>query len=187
MKILRGIVLLFCLLSLVLLNPSIAHADHIVGSVEWQTVGGGCIPDDEAVQGNWYQAVTAAGRVKYRGNHTNTLRFTCPVTNVNASTPLDFTELVIYYQDPDGPGDDFQVIGRLMSFSKSDGTLSETCRVESDQFGSWSSTVSSTTSQNCGTLDFVKNLYWVEATISRREASSLTVEFNGAELMNFTT
>lgn len=171
--------LLLCLLGFTLLNPLNLFPDVKVGATVWQTVGGGCIPDDEAIQGNWYQAVTAAGRVKYKGDHTNTLRFTCPISSVNpTSAGGDKFFLIIYYQDPDGPGEDFQVIGRLMRFAKSNGHLKVICTVISGKSGQWQSS-----DAFFDTLDLSNNVYWLEVLIRRKKSSSKTVEFNAAELV----
>ena len=178
-NLITGLLFCFCLL-----NASISLSDDELGRPYWQTTGGGCVPDDEAIQGNWYQAVTSAGRVKYRGDHTNMLRFTCAVTSLNGVPPNVPRKivLVIYYQDPDGRGDDFQVIGRLMSFSKSDGALSEKCKVVSHRSGQWRRSISGICDVDRPSHLFNDELHWVEVTINRRQSSMQTVEFNGVEL-----
>ena len=150
-----------------------------VGFVYWQSNGGGCVPTDATIKDQQYFTVTAAGRVKYKGNGTKPLVFSCPVTSINPNvTAGDGTILRLFYQDPDGPGSDFKVEARLMSFAKSNGALTEVCKVTSDKKGQWQESSSRVGSN----IDMNANLYWVEVVISRTKPSNLVVEFNGVSL-----
>jgi hypothetical protein len=160
-----------------LLETSTVLAQN-VGFVYWQANGGGCVPTDATVKNQQYFTVTAAGRVKYKGNGTKPLVFSCPVTSFNPNViGGDGTILRLFYQDPDGPGDDFKVKARLMSFAKSNGALKEVCKVTSDKKGQWQES-----SNVCRNIDMNANLYWVEVVISRTKPSNLVVEFNGVSL-----
>lgn len=148
-----------------------------VGFVYWQSNGGGCIPTDATIQAQQYWTVTQAGRVKYKSG-TSPLEFSCPVTSFNPGvTSGDGTVLKLFYQDPDGAGENFQVVAKLMSFSKSNGNLNEVCRVTSNQQGPWQQGRSV-----CRNINMNDNLYWVHVIISRTSASDLVVEFNGVSL-----
>lgn len=149
-----------------------------VGFVYWQANGGGCVPTDATIRNNQYFTVTAAGRVKYKGNGTKPLVFSCPVTCFNANVNGDGIVLRLFYQDPDGSGDGFKVEARLMSFAKSDGTLTEVSKVTSNKAGQWNDSSSSVD----GVIDMNANLYWVEVVIKRTNPSNLVVEFNGVSL-----
>jgi len=72
--------------------------------------------------------------------------------------------------DPDGPGDDFKVEARLMSFAKSNVALKEVCKVTSDKQGQWQES-----SNVCSNIDMNTNLYWVHVVISRTKPSKLVV------------
>lgn len=146
--------------------------------VYWQATGGGFVPTDETIKNQDYWTVTKAGRVKYKGDGTKPLVFSCPVTSFNPNVNSgDGTILRLFYQDPDGRGEDFKVQARLMSFSKSNGALNEVCKVVSDKQGQWQES-----SKTCNNLDMDANLYWVEVIISRTEPSNLVVELNGVSL-----
>lgn len=169
--------LMFSIALVFLLNASTVLALD-VGSVYWEANGGGCVPTDATVESQQYFTVTAAGRVKYKGDGTTPLVFSCSVASFNQDvSPLDATVLRLYYQDPDGSGNDFKVEARLMSFARSNGALSEVCKVTSDKTGQWEDTFS-----RCNNINMGKNLYWVEVVISRTKPSNLVVEFNGVEL-----
>ena len=84
--------------------------------------------------------MTGGGRVKYRGIGTQPLVFSCPVSSINPNVSAgDGTVLRLFYQDPDGLGNEFSVVARLLSFAKSNGALKEACRVTSDSPGQWQS------------------------------------------------
>jgi hypothetical protein len=156
----------------------LSGASTVLAQVYWQANGGGCVPTDATVQNQQYVTETAAGRVKYKGNGTKPLVFSCPVNpNVNPGTGA---LLVLYYQDPDGPGGDFKVEARLMSFAKSNGALKQVCKVTSHKQGQWQQS-----QKECGNIDMNANLYWVEVVISRTNPSNLTVEFNGVSIAGY--
>jgi hypothetical protein len=160
------------------LGASTALAQN-VGFVYWQANGGGCVPTDATIQNQQYFSVTAAGRVKYKGDGTKPLVFSCSVTSFNPNvTAGDGTILRLFYQDPDGPEGDFKVEARLMSFAKSNGALTEVSKVTSDKTGQWQESKSRVGSN----IDMNANLYWVEVVIRRTKASKLVVEFNGVSL-----
>ena len=165
-------------IALVLLGASPILAQE-VGFVYWQANGGGCVPTDATVQNQQYFTVTGAGRVKYKGNGTEPLVFSCPVTSINPNVIAgDGTILRLFYQDPDGPGGDFRVEARLLSFAKSNGALREVCKVTSDKQGQWQESKSG----RCSNINMNANLYWVEVVISRTNPSNSVVEFNGVSL-----
>lgn len=159
------------------LEPSTALAQN-VGFVYWQSNGGACVPTDATIKDQQYFTVTAAGRVKYKGNGTKPLVFSCPVSSFNPNVIAgDRTILRLFYQDPDGRGGGFKVQARLMSFAKSNGALKEVCKVTSDKQGQWQESRTA-----CSKIDMNANLYWVEVAVSRTKPSNLVVEFNGVSL-----
>lgn len=162
------------------LIPSTVMA-QTTSMVYWQTNGGGCVPTDKTIQDQQYWTVTGAGRIKYKGNGTQPLVFSCPVTSLNPYVAGgDNTALMVYYQDPDGPGTAFQVEATLKSFRKSDGAhRSQVCKVTSDQFGTWQNSLN----RYCGFLDMNQNFYWVEVVLKRTQPSNSVVEFNGVSLV----
>ena len=154
-----------------------AHAQQ-ASFTYWQSNGGGCVPTDATVAQQQYWTVTAAGRVKYKGNGTQPLVLSCPVTSFNPRVVGgDGTVLRLFYQDPDGVGTAFQVRARLMAFAKSNGALSQVCMVASDRSGQWQSS-----SGVCGAINMDTHLYWVEVVVMRSQPSNLVVEFNGVSL-----
>lgn len=161
-----------------LLMPSTAFGQR-VGFVYWQSNGGGCVPTDKTIQNQQYWTVTGAGRVKYKGNGTQPLIFSCPVSSINPNvSSRDKTILRLFYQDPDGAGNAFKVKASLKSFAKSNGAYeSQVCKVISDKQGPWQNS-----SGVCGDIDMNTNLYWVEVAITRTQPSNLVVEFNGVSL-----
>jgi hypothetical protein len=168
----------FVIALVLFLTPTAAVAQN-VGFTYWQSSGGGCIPTDATVESQQYWTVTGAGRVKYKGNGTQPLTFSCPVSSINPDVlGGDGTVLRLFYQDPDGAGNDFQVAARLKSFNKSNGAYEgNVCEVISDQRGSWQSSSSS-----CSGIDINNHLYWVETIVKRPAASDSVVEFNGVSL-----
>ncbi|PRQ06059.1 hypothetical protein [Enhygromyxa salina] len=87
--------------------------------------------------------------------------------------------LALYYQDPDGPGDDFGVSARLSSFARSNGNLKTECSVNSKTAGQWQRNISTP----CN-VDFGKAIYWVEVRVERKQPSTQVVEFNAVALEN---
>lgn len=168
----------FCPVLVWLLMSSTAFAQN-VGFVYWQSNGGGCVPTDTTIQNQQYWTVTGTGRVKYKGNGTQPLVFSCPVSSINPNVSGgDGTVLRLFYQDPDGAGDAFKVKASLKSFAKSNGAYqSQVCQVTSTQQGSWQSSMGT-----CGAIDMNANLYWVEVVITRTQPSNFVVEFNGVSL-----
>jgi hypothetical protein len=157
--------------------PTTSQAQS-VGFTYWQSNGGGCVPTDKTIREDQYWTVTGGGRVKYRGIGTQPLVFSCPVSSINPNVSAgDGTVLRLFYQDPDGLGNAFSVVARLLSFAKSNGALREFCRVTSDRPGQWQSSL-----DVCGPIDLNADLYWVEVVIRRTASSSLVVEFNGVSL-----
>jgi len=158
------------------LSQQVFAAD--VGPVLWQSNGGGCTPTDQTVANNQYWTVTGGGRVKYKGNGTQALTFSCPVSNLNSDAWAgDGKVLRLYYQDPDGYGSDYSVVARLKSFAKYNGAYeTEVCMVTSGQSGAWQSTSSA-----CRNIDYKNKIYWVEVVI-RRKSTDKIVEFNGVSL-----
>ncbi len=142
-------------------------------AADWQINGGSCVPEDPAIQGNLYQVVTGGGRVKYKGTHLQRLKFVCPITTLSGTVTK---KLRIYYQDPDGGSASYQVTGRLRQFRKENGAYTTVSTVVSSNAGSWQFSESPNL-----TLDFDKHYFWLEVEIARTQ-TSLTVEFNGAEL-----
>ncbi|MBV6624461.1 MAG: hypothetical protein KI793_16235 [Rivularia sp. (in: Bacteria)] len=161
-----------------LLMPSTVLAQR-VGSVYWQSNGGGCVPTDKTIRSQQYWTVTGAGRVKYRGNGTQPLVFSCPVSNINSNVSGGgATILRLFYQDPDGSEDAFQVEATLKSFAKSNGAYnSEVCKVTSNKTGQWQDSIS-----DFCRIDMGKNIYWVEVKLKRTRPSNSVVEFNGVSL-----
>ncbi len=150
-----------------------------VGFVYWQSNGGGCVPTDKTIQNQQYWTVTGAGRVKYKGNGTQPLVFSCPVSSINPNVSRgDGTVLRLFYQDPDGAGNAFKVEATLKAFAKSNGAYqSQVCKVTSNKQGSWQQSRST-----CSTINMNANIYWVEVVIKRTRSSNLVVEFNGVSL-----
>ena len=149
-----------------------------VGFVYWQSNGGACTPTDATVSEQQYFTVTSAGRVKYKGNGTKPLVFSCAVSSINPNViGGEGTILRLFYQDPDGTGDDFKVEARLMSFAKTNGALREVCKATSDKQGQWQES-----SNVCNDIDMSRNLYWVHVVIKRSKPSNSVVEFNGVSL-----
>ncbi|MEC4881042.1 MAG: hypothetical protein SAL70_06780 [Scytonema sp. PMC 1070.18] len=161
-----------------LLMTSAALAQN-VGFVFWQSNGGGCVPTDTTIQNQQYWTVTGAGRVKYKGNGTQPLVFSCPVSSINPNVSGgDGTVLRLFYQDPDGAGNAFKVEASLKSFAKSNGAYqSQVCKVTSNKQGSWQDSI-----DICDAIDMNANLYWVEVVVTRTQPSNLVVEFNGVSL-----
>ncbi|BAZ37691.1 hypothetical protein NIES4101_36140 [Calothrix sp. NIES-4101] len=161
-----------------LLMPSTVLAQK-VGTVYWQSNGGGCVPTDQTIQNQQYWTVTGAGRVKYKGNGTQPLAFSCPVSSINSNVSGgDGTVLRLFYQDPDGLEDAFKVEATLRSFAKSNGTYNgEVCKVSSSKKGEWQDDTS-----NVCLIDMNANIYWVEVVIKRNQPSNSVVEFNGVSL-----
>ena len=149
------------------------------GFVYWQSNGGGCVPTDATIERNQYITVTGTGRVKYKGNGTNPLVFSCPLTSINPNVSAgNSTVLRLFYQDPDGPGEDFKVEATLRSFAKFNGLFTqEVCKVTSNKKGQWQEGT-----DTCRNIDMNNNLYWVQVVIKRNQVSSLAVEFNGVSL-----
>ncbi len=167
----------FCTSLALLLIPSTVLAQN-VGNVYWQSNGGGCIPTDKTIQNQQYFTVNGAGRVKYKGNGTEPLAFSCPVSNINSNVSGgNATILRLFYQDPDGPADGFKVEATVRSFAKSNGAYnSQVCKVTSNKRGQWS------VSDYLCQIDLSTNIYWVEVVINRNQPSNLVVEFNGVSL-----
>jgi hypothetical protein len=168
----------FCTALVLFLLASTVFAQN-VGSVYWQSNGGGCVPTDETIKNQQYWTVTGGGRVKYRGNGTQPLVFSCPVSSINPNVdPGSGTVLRLFYQDPDGGGGAFKVEASLKAFAKSNGThQGQVCKVTSNEQGAWQDNVGA-----CGVIDMDANLYWVEVVITRTKPSNLVVEFNGVSL-----
>ncbi|WP_420208201.1 hypothetical protein [Candidatus Electronema sp. JC] len=166
-----------CIVFTLFLLASTALA-QAVGSVYWQSNGGGCVPTDETIRNQDYWTVTGGGRVKYKGNGTKPLVFTCPINSFNYNVSGgDATVLRLFYQDSDGAGNDFKVQARLLSFNKENGALGkEVCKVTSAQSGQWAYSI-----DKCGSIKMNDNLYWVEVVITRTKPS-VTGEFNGVSL-----
>ena len=133
-----------------------------VGFTYWQSNGGGCVPTDKTIREDRSWTVTGGGRVKYRGIvPPTTTVFSCPVSSINPNVSAgDGTVLRLFYQDPDGLGNAFSVVARLLSFAKSNGALREVCRVTSDRLGQWQSSL-----DVCGPINFSAGLYWVEVVM----------------------
>jgi hypothetical protein len=150
-----------------------------VGFVYWQTNGGGCVPTDATVEKSQYLTATGTGRVKYKGNGTDSLVFSCPVSSINPNVIAgDGPVLRLFYQDPDGAGEDFKVEATLRSFAKSDGAFtSEVCKVTSEKKGQWQDGI-----DVCSNIDMNTSIYWIEVVVTRKKASNLVVEFNGVSL-----
>jgi hypothetical protein len=160
------------------LMPPSAQAQN-AGFTYWQSTGGGCVPTSATLEDQDYWTVTGAGRVKYQGDGSTPLIFSCPVTSINPDViGGDGTVLRLFYQDPDGLGEAFQVIARLKSFDKTNGAYDgDVCEVTSDQQGAWQSSRSI-----CSGIDMNTHLYWVETVIKRSAVSDATVEFNGVSI-----
>lgn len=170
--------IIFCTLFALALGASTALSQN-VGGVYWQSNGGGCVPTDATIAGNQYVTVTGTGRVKYKGDGTDPLVFSCPLNSINPNvSPREGTVLRLFYQDPDGTGEDFKVEATLRSFAKSNGAYTqEVCKVTSDKKGQWQEGT-----DICNNIDMNANLYWVEVVIKRKKASNSVVEFNGVSL-----
>lgn len=170
--------IIFCTLFALALGASTALSQN-VGGVYWQSNGGGCVPTDATIAGNQYVTVTGTGRVKYKGDETDPLVFSCPLNSINPNvSPREGTVLRLFYQDPDGTGEDFKVEATLRSFAKSNGAYTqEVCKVTSDKKGQWQEGT-----DICNNIDMNANLYWVEVVIKRKKASNSVVEFNGVSL-----
>lgn len=153
----------------------------MVGYVAWQSNGGGCVPTDATAQQDAYWTVTGAGRVKYKGNSTEPLVFSCPVTTINdQASGGEGTVLALYSQDPDGPGDTFEVSARLKSFARNNGSYnSSVCEVHSQTAGQWRRNASGPCK-----IDFGQAIYWVEVRVERQQPSAKVVEFNAVALEN---
>ncbi len=172
------IILMFCMVLVFTLNiPTVLSQN--VGFVYWQSNGGGCVPTDATVERNQYFTVTGTGRVKYKGNGIKPLVFSCPVNSINPNVLSgDGTVLRLFYQDPDGAGENFKVEATLRAFAKSNGAFTkEVCKVTSNKKGPWQEG-----SDVCGEMDLNTNLYWVEVVVKRKKTSDLVVEFNGVAL-----
>jgi hypothetical protein len=150
-----------------------------VGSVYWQSNGGGCVPTDATIKRGQYITVTGAGRVKYKGNGTDPLFFSCPVNSINPRVSGgDGTVLRLFYQDPDGAGENFKVEATLRSFAKSNGAYTpNVCKVTSNEKGQWREGTGI-----CKKIDMNANLYWVAVVVRRTRSSKSVVEFNGVSL-----
>lgn len=169
--------LMLCTAFALALNASTVLSQN-VGSVYWQSNGGGCVPTDATVERKQYFTVTGTGRVKYKGNGTDPLVFSCPVSSINPNVSGgDGTILRLFYQDPDGVGNDFKVEATLRSFAKSNGALKEVCKVTSDKTGQWKDG-----EDPCRNIDMNANLYWIEVVVRRTKPSKSVVEFNGVSL-----
>jgi hypothetical protein len=171
--------LMLCTAFVLILNASTVVLAQSVGFVYWQSNGGGCVPTDATVEREQYFTVTGTGRVKYKGDGTEPLVFSCPVSSINPNVSGgDGTILRLFYQDPDGPGEDFKVEATLRSFAKDNVAYTqEVCKVTSDQMGQWEDGI-----DICGEIDMNANLYWVEVVIKRTKPSNSVVEFNGVSL-----
>lgn len=170
--------LMLCTAFALALNASTALSQN-VGSVYWQSNGGGCVPTDATVERKQYFTVTGTGRVKYKGNGTDPLVFSCPVSSINPNVlALPTTILRLFYQDPDGEGEDFRVEATLRAFTKSNGAFTkEVCKVTSDKTGQWQEGI-----DVCSKIDMNANLYWVEVVVRRTKPSNSVVEFNGVSI-----
>ena len=170
--------LMLCSAFVLVLNASTALSQN-VGSVFWQSNGGGCVPTDTTVEKNQYFTVTGTGRVKYKGSGIDPLVFSCPVSSINPNVlGGDGKILRLFYQDPDGVGEDFQVEATLRSFAKSNGAFTkEVCKVISDKKGQWREGT-----DTCSKIDINANLYWVEVVVRRTKPSNSVVEFNGVSI-----
>ncbi len=160
---------------LALMSPTISSSAQLIatGHPIAAIHAGSCVPQDTAIQNDWYQVVTGGGRVKFKGNHLNTIKLVCPIPKRPGISSIPTTQLTIFYQDPDGGSIDYQVTGRLRAFAKDNGAFSTVATVVSSESGPWGFSSSDFVSVN-----YADNLYWIEVEISRKRTDQ-TVEFNG--------
>lgn len=171
----------------VALVSMIVLAAPVHAAAVWNINGGGCVPEDPTVEENIHFTVTGGMRVKFRPGKTGTIKLVCPVTEAFQGKvgPIgagdNFLGLVVYYQDPDGPKEDYRVRAHLRSVRLRDGAYSTLCTADSNEEKStaqWSR-------MRCNPDIHLGrgHVYWVQVVI-QRQATENVVELNAVELVN---
>jgi hypothetical protein len=134
----------------------------------WSDVIGGCIPESNALYNQLFETDAATGEVRFGADKTGTIRFTCPVSNLN-TTLQGYNRLVLTANNPFNCGGVGSVSMCLMKTSTdASGVLSSVGCVSTTTSGPWARS-EWITNLGFGFHDWSPNdfYYWADIIISR--------------------